>query len=226
VAASPGTWIGWRLGVGLATALGLLGIVLLPLLTPLYMHAGLRAAGSAAILGLSEDRTAAISDQTVGELVFGPATFAFPVEPGGPPFYDASEASHLRDARTVLWAFLGVVGVAVVALVAAVALRGRRAWPWRAMATGGLVLAGTLAVVGVVFTFAFDQAFTLFHEILFSGGNWSFDPRTERMVQLYPTPFWELTATVLAVVAIALGLAVRVGAERVARRRESSEAAA
>jgi integral membrane protein (TIGR01906 family) len=94
------------------------------------------------------------------------------------------------------------------------------------MATGGLVLAGTLAVVGAVFTVAFDQAFTLFHEVFFPGGNWSFDPRTERMVQLYPTPFWELTATVLTVVAIVLGLLVRVAARRVAAAREPVEAAA
>ena len=53
----------------------------------------------------------------------------------------------------------------------------------------GLVI-GTI-VLGVFASVAFDQAFELFHEIFFPGGNFAFDPTTERLVQLYPFAFWQ-----------------------------------
>ncbi|MFI5255472.1 MAG: DUF1461 domain-containing protein, partial [Candidatus Limnocylindrales bacterium] len=69
--------------------------------------------------------------------------------------------------------------------------------------------------IGAIFLVAFDPAFTLFHEIFFPGGNWSFDPATDHMVQLYPIPFWQLTSAVLGGLVIGLGLVAR----WVARRR-------
>ena len=40
--------------------------------------------------------------------------------------------------------------------------------------------------------------------MFFPQGNWEFNSTTERMVQLYPTPFWELIATTLAILVLAL----------------------
>ena len=42
------------------------------------------------------------------------------------------------------------------------------------------VIGGALGVL------LFEPAFTLFHELFFPGGNWQFDPRTDRLVQLFP----------------------------------------
>ena len=204
--------------VGVATPLVILGVTVLLLLTPAYIHGALAQSGSASILGVSEARAQALSDQTVHEIVFGPQTFAFPFRPGGPTFYDAAEANHLRDVHDVLFAFLSLVGTSVVALAVAVAVWRRQRWLWRAVAAGAAVLGGALVLVGIFFSVAFDTAFTLFHEIFFPEGDWSFNVATQRLVQLYPTPFWELTATVMALLAIGLSLAVWLGAIRLARR--------
>jgi hypothetical protein len=40
--------------------------------------------------------------------------------------------------------------------------------------------------------------------VFFPQGNWEFNSATERMVQLYPTPFWELISMTLAVLVLAL----------------------
>jgi integral membrane protein (TIGR01906 family) len=193
--------------IAISTALLILGLAVVLLLSPVYIHAALDDAGSAAFLGVTPAQAHDLSDRTVGELVFGPATFAFPMEEGGPGFYDAAEASHLRDARAVFYVFLAAVVAALVVLAAAVVRSGRAAPFWRAVSRGALGLSAAFAAVGAIFLVAFDAAFTLFHEVFFPGGNWSFDPRTEHMVQLYPIPFWERTTTALGALAFALGLA-------------------
>ncbi len=192
----------------ISTALLILGLAVVLMLTPVYIHAALDDAGSAALLGVTPEQAHDLSDRTVRELVFGPAAFVFPMEQGGPSFYDAAEAGHLRDARAVLYGFLAAVVAALVVLAAGVVRSGRVAPFWRAVSRGALGLAAAFAIVGALFLVAFDAAFTLFHEVFFPGGNWSFDPRTEHMVQLYPIPFWERTTTVLGALAIVLGLAV------------------
>jgi len=209
-----------RVLLGLATAVVILGVTVVLLFNPIFVNAGLRQAGSAAILGMTQAQTESVSDRTLGEMLLGPGDFAFPVEPGGPRFYDQSEAAHLRDARLVLWLFLAIALVCAVGLVL-VAVRVRASWPWRAIAGGASVLAVSVAALGLFFTFAFDTAFELFHRIFFPGGNYSFDVTRERMVQLYPVPFWELTFTVAFAVAILLGAVVWFLARRRARRLDS-----
>jgi integral membrane protein (TIGR01906 family) len=187
-----------------ASGVAIVGVVVVMLLTPPYIHLALGSADSAAWLGVSPEEARALSDRTVGELVFGPGSFAFPMAEGGTTFYDAAEASHLRDARSVLYGLGVAVIVAMVVLGAGLARRRREVRYWRGIAAGAGALAAAFAVIGAVFLVAFEAAFTLFHEIFFPGGNWSFDPTTEHLVQLYPIPFWQLTTTVLGGLVIVL----------------------
>jgi integral membrane protein (TIGR01906 family) len=209
-----------RLLVGLAAAIVILGLTVVLLFNPIYVNAGIRHAGSAGILGMTEAQAESASDRTLGEMLFGPGDFAFPVDDGGARFYDESEAAHLRDARLVLWLFLAVVLVCGLALLI-ITVRVRAAWPWRAIAGGAAILATAIAALGLFFTFMFDTAFELFHRVFFPGGNYSFDVTRERMVQLYPVPFWELTFTVGFLVAIALGGIVWFLARRRAQQLDS-----
>ena len=63
----------------------------------------------------------------------------------------------------------------------------------------------------------FDSAFILFHEIFFPGGNYLFDPGTDRLVQLFPQQFWVDSAIGVGVVVIVLALAMSWVARRRAR---------
>ncbi|MGH2468131.1 MAG: DUF1461 domain-containing protein [Candidatus Limnocylindrales bacterium] len=205
---------------GLATAMAILGAALLLLMAPPYLHAGLDASGSAAFLGTTTAETHRLSDETVAELFVGPGTFAEQWRascPGGSdssciaigqPLYDQAEVRHMQDVRTVLGGFLGVVATAVVVLLAGLARARRADWWWRAVAVGAGALAVGTVAVGALFAVAFDPMFTLFHEIFFPGGDWSFDPSTSHLVQLYPIPFWELTTAVLAGLTLVGGVVV------------------
>jgi integral membrane protein (TIGR01906 family) len=207
-----------RLLVPVATMLTIGAVALLLLLTPIYLHPALDAADAPAWLGMSEQVTHDYSDRTVTELLFGPATFEF-AAPDGSPFYDASERGHMRDVRVVLYGFLGISAVAAGLLAAVIYRRHADASVLRAISRGGAWLAVGTVVVGVFAALAFDTAFELFHEIVFPGGNFSFDPTTERLVQLYPIAFWQLTTAVLGVLLVVGGALTWFVGRRLARRK-------
>lgn len=199
----------------LATAVAIFGVALIPLLTPLLLHPLLDASSSAAWLHLGPQEVHDLSDRTVSELVFGPGSFAFS-GPNGAAFFDAAEASHLRDARTLLILFEGLTIVCLAWITWSVTRRRARF----AVTRGAKGVAIGVVIVGIVGFFAFEPAFTLFHEIFFPGGNWSFDPYTSHMVQLYPYDFWQLTAATLGVLALATAAIVWA-----VTRRKADEAA-
>ena len=211
-----------RLAVALATAIAILGATIALVAEPLYLDGALDRAGSARNLGVTAAEARAISESVVLELVAGPGSFTQTMTgPDGARVrvFVASEASHLRDVRTLLLLVVAAVLASGAVLVVG-AGRVRGAWFWRAVARGAAGLALTLLAVGVFFAVAFDAAFTLFHLVAFPGGNWSFDPSTERMVQLYPTAFWQEVTVVLAVLAIGLAAATWLLARRRAARLE------
>lgn len=212
---------GWlpRTLIAAATVLALLGGTVLVLLSPPVVHVGLDYAGSAVRLGVGSDEAYRLSDRAIRELLVGPGTFAFSMGEGGPRFLDAAEASHLRDVRVVLFGLLLILGTAVAVLVVGFVRARRSAWFWAAVRTGAAIVVAGFLAIGAVLVVAFDAAFTLFHLVFFPGGNWSFDPTRQRMVQLYPTPFWEYAAGSLAALSVAAGLAVLWAA-----RRSSQEA--
>ena len=141
----------------------------------------------------------AVTRDIVVEVWVGPGTFA--QEVAGEAVFTERERSHMADVRQPRARLLR-------------ARRGRRDRPrrprpglragpapyWRAVALGAKVLAvGTIAV-GVAFALFFDRAFTLFHQLFFAEGTWTFDPATDRLVQLFPYAFWTETTIAIAVV--------------------------
>jgi integral membrane protein (TIGR01906 family) len=195
-----------RAGLFLATALAILALALLPLLTPFFLHPALEAAGSSAFLGVPVSIARSLSDRAVEELVVGPGTFAFE-GPDGQPFFDASERGHLAQARTLLWLCLAAGVVSLIGLAAVLGrARGNR-WraAWRTISWAGAAIVVTVTILGVVSLVAFDRLFVLFHQVFFPGGGWAFDPATQRLVQLYPFAFWQVAAASLGLLVVLLG---------------------
>ena len=203
-----------RLLVPVATMLTIGAVAVLLLSTPLWMHPALDAADSAAWLGVTQQLADEYSDLTVSALILGGA-FDFKATDGS-AFYDASESAHLADARVVLYTFLALAAAAALSLAVVIYRRRADATVLRAIARGGAWLAIGTLVVGVFAALAFDTAFQLFHQIFFPGGNFSFDPTTERMVQLYPLAFWQLTSAALGVLLILGGTLTWLLARRLA----------
>jgi integral membrane protein (TIGR01906 family) len=202
MATSLGSWL-----VASATALVILGASIAPFLAPAYIRLEQDRVGVPALTGYVPHELDAIAASLVGDLLLWRGDFDVAV--GGVPVLDDRERAHMRDVRGVFAGFflLGVIS-AVGLVVAARRTTGTeaRAAMWRAVSGGARGLAISLAVVGAFMLLAFEAAFEVFHRLFFSSGSYTFDPATDRLVQLFPQAFWSETATVVGIVAIAVAL--------------------
>jgi integral membrane protein (TIGR01906 family) len=112
----------------------------------------------------------------------------------------------------------GIAAAILVVLVAGARRMGHMRRAWSAIAAGmrGLIVA--VVIAGVIAAVAFDQVFELFHELFFPAGSFTFDPRTDHLVQLFPFDFWSETTIVLGVVIVAIAGLVALGGGHLARR--------
>jgi integral membrane protein (TIGR01906 family) len=176
--------------------------------------------GAADRLGTTSAVATALSDRSIEELVLGAGDFAFD-GPDGAPFYDADERGHLRDARLLLWLCLGAGGVSalLLGLLLTRADDERRRALWAVVALAGATTAIAVIAIGIVSVVAFSEVFTLFHRVFFPAGNWSFDPATQRLVQLYPFSFWQVASAAFGALVLVLGVATGWVGRRLARSR-------
>lgn len=209
-----------RAVAGVGTAIVIVGVAATILLVPPIMNLGLEIGGSADILGVAPEVARRASELSVQELLVGPGTFTFAVTPGGARFYGPAEAAHMQNVRIVVYGFFGLVLAGAIA-VALSTRRMSRPDALRVVRLGATGLVLVFAAIGIGLMVAFDTLFTLFHQIVFPGGGWTFDPTTQRIVQLYPTLFWEFAAGALAGLSVASDLLVIAVTTLLLRRSEA-----
>lgn len=202
--------------LGVATAVAIVALVIPLFLNPVWVAFEQGRAQAAAWTGFDEPQLRTATDAILADLVFGPPDFD--VEAAGQPVLNEREQSHMRDVRGV---FIGFFGVALGLTVAAVAIAAvRRRDPdgavasWRAVRNGAVGLIAGLVVVGAGALVAFDALFEIFHQLFFAGGSYTFDPGTERLVQLFPFQFWQETSVAVGIVAAVFAALVAVIAHR------------
>jgi integral membrane protein (TIGR01906 family) len=199
---------------GLATAIVIVALAILPFLTPQWVAFEQGRANATAWTGFTTEELRAATDAILSDLIFGGD---FAVEINGRPVLNEREQAHMADVRTVFRGLWVLAAISVVILVAATR-RADRVGTWRAVRRGALGLTVAVIVLGVVGAVAFDQLFELFHRIFFPAGSYLFDPATDRLVQLFPFQFWDETSTVVGAVIIAVALVVAFVAGRRAVR--------
>ena len=191
---------------GISSVLVLIGAAIALFFNPVWV--GFEQGRAAADLWTGWD-IATVRDVTsavVMEVFLGPGTFAQTV--GGVPVFTAAEIGHMADVRRVVLTFYVIVIVAVVALVATWVVDRRRISFWHGVQTAAGILAVAVVAVGVFLAFFFDTAFEIFHRLFFAAGSYTFDPRTDRLVQLLPEQLWTETSILLALVIIVAAVAL------------------
>ena len=204
-----------------ATPFVVVAAAVLLFLNPVWVGFDQNRSDVAGLTGYTPSQVQAATGSILSDLVFGPPTFDVAID--GQPVLDPRSRAHMVDVRSVLTSLGAVALVATLVLGSiGVASRGRR-WFWQATEVGASVLAGAVVVVGLAFAVFFDQAFELFHRIFFPPGTYMFDPRTEKLVQLFPDQFWSETTLALAVAVLILSLGVRSGARRLSEAAVPAE---
>jgi len=174
------------------------------------------------LTGYSQAQVQAVTGSILSNLVFGPPDFTVALTTGGPPVLDDRERTHMADVRNVLLD-LGLVALVAAVLLVGVGAASRGSRPfWRAVALGGRVVVAGVVIVGAAFILFFDQAFEAFHEIFFPPGTYMFDPRTEKLVQLFPDQFWSETSVAISLAVLALALGTTFVADRLGGEPDSA----
>lgn len=210
-----------------ATAVVITAIAIVPFLSPAWVSFEQGRANATGWTGYTTAELGAATDAILADLIIGPPDFD--VEVRGEPVLNERERSHMRDVRGVFAGFAGVALVAAAGLLVGFALarrRGHAERAWRAIRNGARGLAIGVVIGGVIALVAFDAAFEVFHRLFFSGGTYTFDPGTERLVQLFPFTFWSETSMAVGAVILVLAIGVAVSAGRRLRGRAASAATA
>jgi integral membrane protein (TIGR01906 family) len=195
---------------GLAVLLVLIALAIVPFLNPVWVGFGQERAQAEAWTGYTQEQLATVTGGILADLVLGPPDFDVTLD--GAPVLNERERGHMRDVRDVFATFFlvaaGAFGVLVVLRLAARTSEARTRF-WRRLRGSGLVIAVGTVVAGGLGVLFFDTAFEIFHQAFFPAGSYLFDPRTERLVQLFPQQFWvESTIGVgIVLIGLALGLA-------------------
>lgn len=191
--------------LGAAFGIVLLGLTVVPFLSPAWFALAQERADVAGLTGWPSSEVRRVTDRLVADVVLGPPRFDVAVE--GAAVLSERERAHLRDVRAVLLR----LGGAVLVAAGVVAVEKRRLAPatfWSIAERTGLVLAGGVLVIGLLAAVAFDPLFEAFHRIFFAPGTYTFDPGRERLVQLFPMRLWFETAIAAGAVLAGLGLAL------------------
>lgn len=211
----------------LATALVIVAVAIPPFLTPTWVGFEQGRTGAAELTGFSGPELERATSAVLRDLLIG-GDFEIDMGPAGPLLAER-EIAHMRDVRGV-FAWFGLL--ALVAAAGLVALhRGSRRlghperW-WSSVAAGARWLLVAIVLGGIVTVVAFEAAFEVFHRLFFAGGSYTFDPRTDRLVQLFPFDFWLETTLAIGVVVVVLAIGVAVVAGRRARRAVTTDEAA
>jgi integral membrane protein (TIGR01906 family) len=204
---------------GIATAVVITAIAIVPFLSPAWVSFEQGRTGAEQLTGYTTAELRTATDAILADLVLGPPNFDVVV--GGAPVLNDREQTHMRDVRGVFAGFGLLVVLAAAGLVVAIGLARRLGHPeraWSAVRNGARALVIGVVIAGVVAFFAFDAAFEVFHRLFFAGGSYTFDPGTDRLVQLFPFAFWSETTMAVGAVIVALSLVVALVAGRRARR--------
>ena len=164
-----------------------------------FAERGLREHGAAAATGLA----LAELDRAAGAIVRyfedDAETLRIVVSDGEGELalFNAVETQHMRDVKALMRALFraneAALGFVLAYAGAAVLWSGERTarqLAKRTLAAVGVGAAAALAVGALALALGFDRFWSQFHEIAFTNDFWRLDPARDRLIQMYPEPFW------------------------------------
>jgi integral membrane protein (TIGR01906 family) len=132
--------------------------------------------------------------------------------------FKTNELDHIADIKEALAHGQSVYLYLVVLFVLwqLIEMKHQKKTQWLTAWQRQLKIASIIwPLIAVIFVLAFEPLFIFFHQIVFPGGNWLFDPATDLIIRLYPPQFFFYFVMVWAMITeVAIGglyIAVRAG---------------
>jgi integral membrane protein (TIGR01906 family) len=128
--------------------------------------------------------------------------------------FSPKERAHMRDVKSLIRMVYWVQNVTLAYGLSYVVLAyvWAREAPIRFLARGalwggGLTLA-VMALLGMSSMINFGDFWIQFHELAFTNDLWQLNPRTDRLIQMFPEPFWRDATLFVGLLTMAQALAV------------------
>jgi integral membrane protein (TIGR01906 family) len=112
--------------------------------------------------------------------------------PDGKPIYNQRELSHMADVKTLVQLMNKILLGSLILFVLLTALAWATKWMrkyWQAIITGGWLTLGGVAFILAATLINFDELFTQFHHLFFTGDTWLFYAN-DTLIRLYPLKLW------------------------------------
>lgn len=128
----------------------------------------------------------------------GEKTFYYPVTINGlqTSVFNARETKHMEDVKALFVKVnraqeISVVFVLLYTVTFFIWARDGQVRQLAAQCLFGLALGvAVVGGIGIIAAFGFESAFVRFHTIAFSNNLWQLNPATDRLIQMFPEPFW------------------------------------
>lgn len=112
-------------------------------------------------------------------------------------FYNDNEKSHMADVRILFVKCIFLRSIFILSCIAIAGymifmagIKGALYYLSRAYIRVCTCILILVITIGLLAATDFTKYFTIFHEIFFSQGNWMFDPRESRMINMLPEAFF------------------------------------
>lgn len=110
----------------------------------------------------------------------------------GKPIYNQRELSHMADVKSLVQLMNKILAGSLVAFVLLTVFAWLGKWKkkyWQAIISGGWVTLGLVAFILAATLINFDELFTQFHHLFFTGDTWLFFAN-DTLIRLYPLKLW------------------------------------
>ncbi len=129
-------------------------------------------------------------------------------------FFNEREIAHMEDVRVLFWGgqWLRRIGIVVCAITTVfLVFQNKKVFLLKCLRNGlisFIVVTATLA--GIIAT-NFTKYFVIFHKIFFSNDLWILNPKTDRLINIVPEPFFIDTSIRIVVIFFAIIFFVCIG---------------
>ncbi len=129
----------------------------------------------------------------------------------GSPIYNERELSHMADVKALIQLMHKVLLAALIAFALLTLLAWRTHWMkryWLAVASGGWLTLGLIGLILAGTLINFDELFTQFHHLFFTGDTWLFYA-DDTLIRLFPLKLWSDAFIYMGVITV-VGLAAAI----------------